>query len=229
MHIEMSEESLLTSYTCFVHDSEQYPQAMSGENSKRMFRRCYCERMQAPAINLAWLRTCKQLYNETRGIPYRAICFEFDNGQSLQHFLTRSKRHVPEVRFLFLNICIPSRTELDTWVKTFFHMHYSLRELQMIRLDYSVGASKWRSRFPPYRSPEEVDAASYKDRKKDLHARFWQAILRLKDFPLRYARLTFDEYGGAHHLLGWTPSEQQSWIDYVQKKLVKEPRSDIAA
>ena len=182
----------LINYTCPIQDCNRYSQVFLPKTNEPKHLCCRHWKRRV-AINLAWLRTCKQLYIETKEIPYRTNGFAFFSGDALQRFLDRSGPLVSQVKCIVLDCFICTQVKLEVWVAPLDQIPQAFTKLQVIRLKYRLSNRLRAFKYLSYKSPEQIEAGMLKCKKKTPHERYWQAIVRLKVLPLQNALLKFAE------------------------------------
>ena len=196
---------------------QKHPQGILARSSDLIRCSLYHAKPKA-AFSLAWLRTCRQLFNETKEIPYRTIAFIFFSISSLELFSRRSARWTSQIRYLLLTCTLQPSLDLASLADVLGQSPNRFPNLRTIGLEfshwfYSYDSNTFTPRYMTYKSPKQIESGMHNKRRKSPLDRLLQALIELRMLPLRNASLVFRRF--------WEARERQIWSNYVENTLFK--------
>lgn len=133
-------------------------------------------------IQLGFLRTCRQIYDEAMKTPYTTNTLAFDNGQNLLHFL-KCEPHVSSIRSIRLFDSVWEGNDLFRWTGPLALMPIKIPGLQRIHVSIQQMASAaiWPTACAGL--PNKKPSDTYESFTKDL--------LGLATLPLKVVEVAF--------------------------------------
>ena len=170
-------------------------------------------------LSLAFLRCCRQMYQEACSAIFSKSTFSFTNSSDLVLFLLRSKSHIKvAIRSLHLDLIISDVVDEQTWNTAFPFMSKDLKSLQHIYINID-------------QRPKEVEHLTQWSFEQPAECSFLGCLRTLRHFKLKTVTIIISD---RHILHGyrlstvaelpyrWTMLQKQEWADYIRGVLLHE-------
>ena len=187
---------------------------------------CHCRPFKnAPrSVRTTLLRTCRQLYNEAKYIPYSTNTFGFRSPEVLHNFISLTLLHGTEHPLAIRSIMIEPRRVCHQsdceWEETLALTRRHFTKIEKLYVSFEQG----RANAEDITSEQPWLDSRFKKMKA--------AVLQLDKLPIKHVTVVVDDLtayewleAGASLMLDlvwrWTLAEKQEWARDVKEKLLQ--------
>ena len=196
-------------------------------DSRSSYRESSCRhnecrsRSNAEPLKLSWLRTCCQLYDAGKCIPYEANAFAFSDAEVFTRFMRLSRLLLSHIRTLKLYMATHQKKDLQAWADNIWEIPQSCPNLQSINLDHFQ--DYWYNvKTAAFKTPDQLEEARASRRRNTSHDDFYLAIMDLRVLPLKkVTSIIMDHSGDWVWKYTWSDDERKFWSRHIRETLLE--------
>ncbi|KAK3171946.1 hypothetical protein OEA41_004030 [Lepraria neglecta] len=212
--------------------NNQKPNRWCGRDWPKRHETCHCRPFKiAPrSVRTTLLRTCRQLYNEAKYIPYSTNTFGFRSPEVLHNFISLTLLHGTDHALAIRSIMIePQRVRHQRdceWEEPLALTRRHFTNIEKLHVNFEQDRAKFEDIIleKPWLGGNIAAHSQYKKMKA--------AVLQLDKLPIKHVTVIVDDWRAyerlemdAHFMLEkgwrWTLAEKQEWARDVKEKLLQ--------
>lgn len=174
------------------------------------------------SLDLRFLRTCKQIYEEAKLVPYTSNTFSFSRPRSVRAFLVGDQLRGPfinarKIRKAHFELAIRSGFDETAWASAMDVVASEVKSLQRVYVDIDYRPSTTFLTQRGYSNPTTNP--------------FVRGLLQLRELPLRTVTIVLSDgearFAGALGLSAyleqqfrWSMAQKREWVEFMRYKLL---------
>lgn len=207
-YAKVSDEDIEQEFLADLDDRERIP------TYAELHDHCsYDQNVWPEPIDLRWMRSCRQIYNESQQLPYSLYTFSFSKSSTLHSFVNHLARFDLHIRLRRIRLAVKCRRaeqESHDWAKAIRLMKKKCVNLDTMHVHWiqSIYSDLYFKLAPGTKNEDLPKAPLY------------QALLALTQSNLKRFTFVISESGSNQD--NWSMEQKHKWALLVKKAVLKE-------